>query len=86
MMGKEKDKKAENQSMHPLWDEYTWPTKDVDEKEIPQVEGQENFYMNPYSGEISLDFPTQEQNCLGGVLADGESIPPCFAVTTADNL
>lgn len=26
--------------------------------------------MNPYSGELSLEFPRQEQNCLGGILAD----------------
>jgi DNA repair protein RAD5 len=85
MMGKEKDQKAEHQSMHPLWDEYTWPTKDVDEKEIPQVKGQEKFYLNPYSGELSLDFPTQEQNCLGGVLADG-MYTPSFSGPIADKL
>jgi DNA repair protein RAD5 len=77
MMGKEKDEKSKHkeQSMHPLWDEYTWPTKDVDDNELPQVEGQECFYINPYSGELTLDFPTQEQNCLGGILADGTSAP-----------
>jgi DNA repair protein RAD5 len=72
MVGKEKDEKAENkqQSMHPLWEEYVWPTKDVDEKALPEFAGLENFYVNPYSGEMSLDFPVQEQNCLGGILAD----------------
>jgi len=34
------------------------------------IEGQENFYVNPYSGEMTLDFPAQEQTCLGGILAD----------------
>ncbi|KXL48180.1 hypothetical protein M433DRAFT_2960 [Acidomyces richmondensis BFW] len=58
------------QSMHPLWEEYHWPTKDVDEQDLPVVPGQDCFYVNPYSGELSLDFPVQEQNCLGGILAD----------------
>jgi DNA repair protein RAD5 len=74
MMGKEKDDKLVHklQSLHPLWEEYVWPTKDVDGKDLPEVLGQPNFYVNPYSGELSLDFPVQEQNCLGGILADGK--------------
>ncbi|KAI1393372.1 DNA repair protein rad-5 [Hypoxylon trugodes] len=72
MLAKEKDQRneAREASMHPLWEEYAWPTKDVDDQELPQVDGQPNFYVNPYSGEMSLDFPVQEQHCLGGVLAD----------------
>ncbi|KAI1460557.1 DNA repair protein rad-5 [Annulohypoxylon moriforme] len=72
MLAKEKDRKNEvrEASMHPLWEQYTWPTKDVDDQELPQADGQPNFYMNPYSGEMSLDFPVQEQHCLGGILAD----------------
>ncbi|KAI1273630.1 DNA repair protein rad-5 [Xylaria sp. FL0933] len=72
MLAKEKDERNENRetSMHPLWEEYTWPLKDADDKELPQVEGQTKFYVNPYSGEMSLDFPYQEQHCLGGILAD----------------
>jgi DNA repair protein RAD5 len=71
MLAKEKDKKSGRElSMHPLWEEYTWPTKDVDDKDLPAVEGQAYFYVNPYSGELSLDFPAQEQHCLGGILAD----------------
>ena len=72
MVGKERDEKAEDRetSMHPLWEEYSWPVKDVDDNDLPAVEGHDNFYINPYSGELSLDFPMQEQNCLGGVLAD----------------
>ncbi|MCJ1407574.1 DNA helicase rad5 [Ptychographa xylographoides] len=74
MMQKEKDEKADQQeqSMHPLWEEYLWPVKDVDDKDLPKVTGQESFYVNPYSGELSLDFPVQEQHCLGGILADGK--------------
>lgn len=72
LISKEREEKLENkqQSMHPLWEEYSWPVKDVDGEDLPGVAGQENFYVNPYSGEMSLDFPVQEQDCLGGILAD----------------
>lgn len=72
MMSKEKDRQDEHRelSMHPLWEEYTWPVKDYDDKDLPQVATQPTFYMNPYSGDLSLDFPAQEQRCLGGILAD----------------
>ncbi|KAL9073522.1 MAG: hypothetical protein Q9157_004727 [Trypethelium eluteriae] len=72
MVGKEKEEKSDykEMSMHPLWEEYLWPVKDVDSKELPEFPGQSSFYVNPYSGELSLDFPVQEQNCLGGILAD----------------
>jgi DNA repair protein RAD5 len=72
MLNKETSQKQDHkeQSMHPLWEEYQWPTKDAADKDLPAVDGQENFYVNPYSGELSLDFPVQEQNCLGGILAD----------------
>jgi DNA repair protein RAD5 len=62
--------RQQGQSMHPLWEEYSWPAKDADDNDLPMVAGQECFYINPYSGEMSLDFPVQEQTCLGGVLAD----------------
>lgn len=72
MMSKEKDERDEirETSMYPLWEEYAWPLKDMDDKDVPQVENQEKFYVNPYSGELSLNFPVQEQHCLGGILAD----------------
>ncbi len=72
MLSKERDTKASSRcdSMHPLWEEYQWPSKDVDDQDLPAVEGQDKFYVNPYSGEMSLDFPVQDQHCLGGILAD----------------
>ncbi|PSN66353.1 hypothetical protein BS50DRAFT_526368 [Corynespora cassiicola Philippines] len=72
MVGKEKDEspKHKEESMHPLWEEYAWPMQDVDSKPLPVIEDQTMFYVNPYSGELSLEFPKQEQNCLGGILAD----------------
>lgn len=73
MLNKEKNHSdRENVSMHPLWERYEWPTKDQDEQIIipgPELE-MDSFYVNPYSGELSLEFPKQEQNCLGGILAD----------------
>jgi DNA repair protein RAD5 len=71
MLGKERDVKSHRQvSMHPLWEEYSWPSKDVDDKPLPHILRRGNFYVNPYSGELSLEFPVQKQNCLGGILAD----------------
>ncbi|KAB5518094.1 SNF2 family N-terminal domain-containing protein [Coniochaeta sp. 2T2.1] len=72
MLAKEKNERNEDReaSMNPLWEEYTWPTRDYDDKELPQVANQAVFYVNPYSGDLSLDFPRQEQHCLGGILAD----------------
>ncbi|KAM0722733.1 hypothetical protein Q7P37_002174 [Cladosporium fusiforme] len=72
MIAKETSQKQDHRemSMHPLWEEYLWPTKDADDKDLAAVDGQSCFYVNPYSGELSLDFPVQEQTCLGGILAD----------------
>ncbi|KAF8535332.1 SNF2 family N-terminal domain-containing protein [Trichophaea hybrida] len=71
LLNKEKNQSdREDVSMHPLWEEYIWPTKDQDGKELPWVEGLDKFYVNPYMGELSIEFPRQEQNCLGGILAD----------------
>lgn len=71
LVNKEKNHSdRENATMHPLWEEYLWPVKDQDEQDIPPVEGFNVFYVNPYSGELSIEFPRQEQNCLGGILAD----------------
>ncbi|RAH70282.1 DEAD/DEAH box helicase [Aspergillus aculeatinus CBS 121060] len=71
MLAKEKNKEsAREESLHPLWEEYSWPTKDVDDKELPAVDGVDHFYVNPYSGMLTLEFPKQEQHCLGGILAD----------------
>ena len=73
MVGKEKDAEFQHRqaSMHPLWEEYQWPVQDVDGAELSVVAEQPAFYVNPYSGELSLEFPKQEQHCLGGILADG---------------
>ena len=74
MINKEKNESSTEKelSMHPLWEEYTWPIKDMDDQDVVQVLDQSRFFVNPYSGELSLDFPVQEQHCLGGILADGK--------------
>ncbi|KAF2734464.1 hypothetical protein EJ04DRAFT_576865 [Polyplosphaeria fusca] len=72
MVGKERDQAMDDRevSMHPLWEEYEWPTQDADNMPVPIVDDQAMFYVNPYSGQLSLEFPKQEHNCLGGILAD----------------
>lgn len=71
MLSKETDRKQTGErSMHPLWEQYKWPVKDSDDKDLPVFEGIDHFYVNPYSGDLSVDFPAQEQHCLGGILAD----------------
>ncbi|PKY04654.1 hypothetical protein P168DRAFT_326467 [Aspergillus campestris IBT 28561] len=71
MLSKEQDTKTERStSMHPLWEQYTFPTKDVDDKDLPVYPGFEHFYVNPYSADLSVEFPAQDQQCLGGILAD----------------
>jgi DNA repair protein RAD5 len=82
MVGKESGGENEvrkQQSLNPLWEEYEWPQDDnvVPEKEnidaSPEKSETERFYMNPYSGEMSLEMPTYESVHKGGILADGIS-------------
>ncbi|KAK7205421.1 SNF2 family N-terminal domain-containing protein [Myxozyma melibiosi] len=55
------------ESMHPLWEEYRWS---VYGDETPAEKPDDRFYVNPYSGELSLEFPKMDQKNLGGILAD----------------
>jgi DNA repair protein RAD5 len=54
-------------SLHPLWEEYKFNSEDGHE---PKSDEPMKYYLNPYSSELSLDFPTSEQQCRGGILAD----------------
>ncbi|OJA20678.1 HLTF/DNA helicase [Rhizopogon vesiculosus] len=56
-------------SMHPLWSEYAFPPEPRDGI-IDLTEDEKAFYFNPYSGELSLDFPKAERKLKGGILAD----------------
>ncbi|KAF8899229.1 DNA repair protein RAD5 [Infundibulicybe gibba] len=60
----------EASSMHPLWSEYVFPQEPCAEGEpIDLTADDKFFYFNPYSGELSLQFPKAERNCRGGILA-----------------
>lgn len=56
-------------SMHPQWEEYAFP-EDFDQPS--NKTGPPFFYFNPYTGELSLDFPALSTKERGGILADGE--------------
>ena len=43
------------------------PSEDV--IDLTMVEQPRPFYFNPYSGELSLEFPKAEVKCPGGILA-----------------
>jgi len=80
MVGKESggDKDVrKQQSLNPLWEEYEWLNEDspaTEKENVNGVEMMDKFYMNPYSGEMSLTMPTQESVHKGGILADGNSL------------
>ncbi|TFK56768.1 hypothetical protein OE88DRAFT_1650222, partial [Heliocybe sulcata] len=57
-------------SLHPLWNEYAFPDEPNDSGIIDLTADEQPFYFNPYSGELSLQFPTAERKCRGGILAD----------------
>ncbi|KAF8807924.1 DNA repair protein RAD5 [Phlegmacium glaucopus] len=58
-------------SMHPLWSQYAFPQEPVMDGDMIDLTADDKlFYFNPYSGELSLDFPKAERNCRGGILAD----------------
>ncbi|KAG2138689.1 SNF2 family N-terminal domain-containing protein [Suillus bovinus] len=58
----------EAMSMHPLWSEYAFPAEPQDGI-IDLTADEKPFYFNPYSGELSLDFPKAERKLKGGILA-----------------
>ncbi|BFZ54136.1 DNA helicase rad5 [Savitreella phatthalungensis] len=59
----------QSDSMHPLWEQFNLPFEDgVNPSQADIADA--TFYMNPYSGEMSLQFPKALDQCLGGVLAD----------------
>ncbi|KAF9074978.1 SNF2 family N-terminal domain-containing protein [Rhodocollybia butyracea] len=54
----------EANSIHPLWSSYAFPPK-PDGQFIDLTKDEKLFYLNPYSGEMSLKFPRSERNCKG---------------------
>ncbi|KAJ6520356.1 RAD5-like protein [Mycena sanguinolenta] len=57
-------------SMHPLWSQYAFPLPRDGDGIIDLTADEKPFYFNPYSGELSLDFPKAERRGRGGILAD----------------
>ncbi|KAI5835930.1 hypothetical protein K523DRAFT_367986 [Schizophyllum commune Tattone D] len=57
-------------AMHPLWCQYNFPTRTAPGEVIDLTADERPFYFNPYSGELSLEFPRTERTCRGGILAD----------------
>lgn len=47
---------------------YTFPSEAVDGI-VDLTADERPFYFNPYSGELSLEFPKAERKCKGGILA-----------------
>ena len=39
------------------------------------IDPSRKFYWNPYSGELSMTFPTSNTNAKGGILADAMGRP-----------
>ncbi|KAJ6486097.1 DNA repair protein RAD5 [Mycena vitilis] len=58
----------EASSMHPLWSQYAFPHP-RDGEVIDLTADETPFYFNPYSGELTLDFPKAERKGRGGILA-----------------
>ncbi|KAG0091640.1 DNA helicase rad5, partial [Podila epicladia] len=57
----------QHQTLHPLWEAYEFQKEDGYE---PRSDEPKRYYLNPYSSEMSLEFPTSDQVCRGGILAD----------------
>ncbi|KAF9650357.1 hypothetical protein BDM02DRAFT_3223262 [Thelephora ganbajun] len=55
-------------AIHPLWQEFIFPSE-PSEGIIDLTMSERSFYFNPYSGELSLEFPKAEIKCPGGILA-----------------
>ena len=55
---------SREQTLHPLWEEYQFPLADDEDA------GFGTFYMNPYIGDLSLDFQPMSRGARGGILAD----------------
>jgi DNA repair protein RAD5 len=58
---------SQSGSLHPLWEEYRFPPDPWNSSNAVH----EKFYMNPFTGEMSLQFKSAESACRGGILADG---------------
>ncbi|KAF7728830.1 DNA helicase rad5 [Apophysomyces ossiformis] len=61
------DGEVDTRAMHPLFEEYAFPM----EPDAPiWPDRPKAFYLNPYTGEMLLDFPELNTQDRGGILAD----------------
>lgn len=44
------------------------------------IDPSRKFFWNPYSGELSLEFPRAENTARGGILADAMGELQCFVI------
>ncbi|PWN31852.1 uncharacterized protein FA14DRAFT_162702 [Meira miltonrushii] len=59
---------GESVGLHPLWEEYIFP---VDDERMYLLDSAcSKFYFNPYTGHLSLKFPSAGRGARGGILAD----------------
>ncbi|EKM61408.1 uncharacterized protein PHACADRAFT_111980 [Phanerochaete carnosa HHB-10118-sp] len=64
------DSARHEQTMHPLWKEYTFPSDPHQSQDIIDLTVDDRpFYFNEYSGELSLELPRAERKFRGGILA-----------------
>ncbi|KAG5513816.1 hypothetical protein PMAC_000854 [Pneumocystis sp. 'macacae'] len=53
-----------------ILDVFNWPSYDENGKKFVLENTDTQFYLNPYSGKLSLEFPKADYACCGGILAD----------------
>ncbi|KAE8224047.1 hypothetical protein CF319_g2989 [Tilletia indica] len=73
-------------SLHPLWEQYEFPLdpdNPVSSEEL-LLSSQRHFYVNPYTGHLSLRFQAGGKGARGGILADemglGKTIMMCSLI------
>ncbi|KAL7425072.1 DNA helicase rad5 [Cryptotrichosporon argae] len=64
-----------NNTLHPLWEEYAFkkeqqPGEPIEIEDDEDIADDRKFYYNPYSGELSREFPRSQNLSRGGILAD----------------
>ncbi|KAK0559434.1 DNA helicase rad5 [Tilletia horrida] len=73
-------------SLHPLWEQYEFPLDPDDPVKSEQLllSPQRHFYLNPYTGHLSLKFQAGGKGARGGILADemglGKTIMMCSLI------
>ncbi|KAF8313854.1 hypothetical protein DL93DRAFT_2058713 [Clavulina sp. PMI_390] len=69
-----RDSVRDTTSMDPLWEEYIFPPEPDEAGALDLTEDDVSFYLNPYSGDLSLTFPKVNRSFRGGILADANLV------------